>query len=153
MAQIVPEPYDVRHRKNPAERAYLLRVIARTVTESLPAPMIIETDPSIGYVNLRFDDNAAAAVDAWAVMLGVDTVHHELDIELLRDRAGRGWHWVGNSDAGTLWHGWQLHIWCKVTGPAADSPPADPAHPATWPAPGQTGREDEVAFTRSGGER
>ncbi|GAB3856718.1 hypothetical protein GCM10029963_53560 [Micromonospora andamanensis] len=146
MEQIVPEPSDVRRRKGFADRAYLLRVIARTVTESLPAPLIIETDPAVGYANLRFDDDAVAAVKAWGAMLGVETDLNQFESTLLP-----GWRWIGNGDRGTMWHGWELHIWCKVTG-SADSPPADPARQGTWPAPGQPGREDDVAFA-PGGER
>lgn len=112
MAKIVP--------KTPAQRAHLLRAIARTVTEALPAPMIIETDPTAGlatdpvsgYVSLRFDDDAVAAVDAWAEMLGVEATHDQMP--------GYGWHWVGTDAEGTVWNGWMLHVWCKVTGDTAD---------------------------------
>lgn len=161
MTEIVPEVAAMRQpRKTPADRAYLLRVIARTVTESLPAPLNIETSPECSAVSLRFDDDAVGAVQAWADMLGVDLVHEQVD---------SGWHWVGNDDAGTLWHGWLLHVWCKVNGPAQHKPAAAWAYtanptpaataaaatdrsaerpPMMWPAPGQDPalREDQVVF-------
>ncbi|MEV6693391.1 hypothetical protein AB0M35_18165 [Micromonospora sp. NPDC051196] len=112
MTQSVPKT------QTPADRAHLLRVIARLVAEALPAPMVIEIDPAAGYANLRFDDGAVAAVGAWADMLGVEVVQHDLDIEALRGPGGKGSHWVGNGDAGTEWHGWKLHIWCMAAGSA-----------------------------------
>ncbi|MEU5950352.1 hypothetical protein ABZ793_33080 [Micromonospora sp. NPDC047465] len=128
MTESVPEVPDVRQpRKTPADRAYLLRAIARTVTESLPAPMNIEMAPECGAVSLRFDDDQVAAVEAWADML---------DVEVIHDQVGSGWHWMGNDDAGTEWHGWLLHVWCKVNGLAPGVATAEHVteNPPEWPA-------------------
>lgn len=134
MSPILPKP--------PADRAYLLRVIARTVTESMPAPETIEITPSAGTVSLRFDDDQVPAVEAWAAMLGVAVV---------RERLGEWWFWASTDHAGTPWHGWLLHVWCKVNGPPPDPENAGQVAqtrsmrpvPVTNPAL----REDEVAFS------
>ncbi|MBM0205066.1 hypothetical protein JNW90_19910 [Micromonospora sp. STR1s_5] len=127
MTKSVPETADMQQSpKNPAERAYLLRAIARTVTESLPAPMSIEMYPADGSVSLRFDDGAIDAVAGWAQMLGDDLVQEQVG----------GWYWVGNHDAGTRWHGWLLHVWCKVDGTAPQS--AASAATVEWPAAAST---------------
>ncbi|OKI52876.1 hypothetical protein [Micromonospora sp. CB01531] len=127
MTESVPEAANMRQPKTPADRAYLLRVIARTVTESLPAPMNIEMAPECGAVSLRFDDDQVAAVEAWADML---------DVEVIHDQVGSSWHWMGNDDAGTPWHGWLLHVWCKVNGltPGRTAAANVAQNPPEWPA-------------------
>ncbi|WP_143194355.1 hypothetical protein [Micromonospora sp. CB01531] len=92
------------------EQSFLLRLIAAVVTDDSHfrrPPLAIEISPASGTVRLRFDDNAVADVEAWADVLGVRVTHDEVD----------GWRRVCNDEVGAPWHGWLLHIWCRVTDP------------------------------------
>jgi hypothetical protein len=105
------EPLDVRQLpKTSVEHSLLLRLIAAVLADDKHLrrpPLAIDISPASGTARLRFQDDAVADVEAWADILGARTTHDEV----------AGWHRVCNDEAGTPWHGWLLHICCRVTHP------------------------------------